>query len=183
MPEARMSSGAGLGDAIYVVGGVGGTEALLHYDPAADTWTTAASLPRHREHLAAVIFKGELWALGGRQSDSETLASVDIYDPTTDTWREGPAMQEARSGFGAAVVNDKIVAIGGEVLDQQPWQVLATAEVYDPAAGWTFLPDLPTGLHGLPVAATDDKVYALGGSVRAGAIENEGKVLIMVIGD
>ena len=184
MPETRMSGAAvTLGDGIYVIGGVGGTEALLRYDPAADTWTSLAPLPRHREHLAAVVFNGELWALGGRQSDSATLAGIDIYDPVTNTWRDGPAMLEARSGFGAAVANGKIVAVGGEVLDRQPWQVLATAEVYDPESGWSALPDLPTGLHGHPLAAAGDRIYALGGSIRAGAIENEGKVLVLVIGD
>ncbi len=184
MPETRMSGAAlTLDGSIYVIGGVGGSEALLHYDPDADTWTTLAALPYHREHLAAVVFGAELWALGGRQSSSATLASVSIYDPATDTWRDGPSMREARSGFGAAVVNNKIVVVGGEVLDQQPWQALATAEVYDPASGWSFLPDLPTGLHGLPVAAAAGKVYALGGSIRAGAIENQGKVLVYTVGE
>jgi hypothetical protein len=136
-----------------------------------------------REHLTAVAFNDELWALSGHQSDIATLAGIDIYNPVTDTWRDGPEMLEARSGFGAAVANGKIVAVGGEVLDRQPWQALATAEVYDPGSGWSALPDLPTGLHGHPLATVGDRIYALGGSIRAGAIENEGKVLVLVIGD
>jgi N-acetylneuraminic acid mutarotase len=178
MPETRMSGAAlALGDFLYVIGGVGGTDALLRYDPSANHWEALAHLPHHREHLAAVVFEDELWALGGRQSEG-TLASIDIYDPDTDTWRAGPPMLERRSGHGATVVNGKIVAIGGEVLDRQPWQVLATAEIYDPATGWSTLPDLPVGLHGLPVAAANGAIYTLGGSDRAGAIENQGRILV-----
>jgi N-acetylneuraminic acid mutarotase len=178
MPETRMSGAAlALGDFLYVIGGTGGTDALLRYDPSADGWQALAPLPHHREHLAAVVFEDELWALGGRQSEG-TLASIDIYDPATDTWRAGPPMLERRSGHGAAVVGGKIVAVGGEVLDRQPWQVLATAEIYDPTAGWSTLPDLPVGLHGLPIAAADGIIYTLGGSDRAGAIENQGRVLV-----
>jgi N-acetylneuraminic acid mutarotase len=183
MPETRMSGAAlALGDFLYVTGGAGGTEALLRYDPSADRWDRLATLPHHREHLAAVVFEDELWAIGGRQ-EANTLASIDIYDPDTDTWRDGPAMIEARSGHGAAVVDGKIIAVGGEVLDRQPWQVLATAEIYDPAAGWSTLPDLPSGLHGLPVATANGTIYTLGGSDRAGAIENQGRVLIYGLGD
>lgn len=178
MPETRMSGAAlALGDFLYVIGGTGGTEALLRYDPSADRWESLAPLPNHREHLAAVVFEDELWAIGGRQEE-RTLATIDIYDAETDAWRAGPTMLEARSGHGAAVVDGKIVAIGGEVLDRQPWQVLATAERYDPTTGWSTLPDLPVGLHGVPVAAANESVYTLGGSERAGAIENGGRVLV-----
>lgn len=178
MPETRMSGAAlALGDFLYVIGGVGGTDALLRYDPPADRWDTLGAMPNHREHLAAVVFENELWAIGGRQ-EANTLSTIDIYDPESDTWRAGPAMLEARSGHGATVVNGKIAAIGGEVLDRQPWQVLATAEIYDPSAGWSTLPDLPVGLHGLPIAAASGSIYTLGGSDRAGAIENQGRVLV-----
>jgi hypothetical protein len=39
MPEARLAGAAvTLGDFLYVMGGTGGTQALLRYDPAADSW-------------------------------------------------------------------------------------------------------------------------------------------------
>ena len=180
MPETRMSGAAvSLGDFIYVAGGVGGTDALLRYDPVLDTWERLAPLSRQREHLAAVALDDKLYVLGGRWADVGTLATVDVYDPEADTWQNGPSMLAARSGFGATVVDGKIVVAGGELLDRQPWRALSSVEIYEPAGGqWSLLPELPVGLHGFPLASADGRVYAIGGSDRAGGIENQGRVLV-----
>lgn len=54
MPETRVAGAAvSLGDYLYVIGGTGGTAALLRYDATADTWTSLASLNQPREHTAA----------------------------------------------------------------------------------------------------------------------------------
>jgi N-acetylneuraminic acid mutarotase len=183
MPETRMAGVAvSLGDFIYVIGGMGGTQALLRYDPAADSWEALAALPRAREHVSAVSFENEIYVLGGRWSDAGALASVDIYDPESDAWRSGVPMQEARSGFGATVVDGKIAVAGGEILGARPWIALASAEIYDPEDGWTYLPALPVTLHGLPLAAEAGALYALGGSDKAGDIDNHGRVLYLEIG-
>ena len=105
MPERRMSGEAvSLGDFIYLVGGTGGTTALLRFDPAEDVWSVLPGPTQPREHVAAVAFNGELWVIGGRWGGTGALATVEIFDPASGAWRAGPEMNEARSGFGAAVV-------------------------------------------------------------------------------
>ncbi len=179
MPERRMGGEAvSLGDFIYLVGGTGGTTAMLRYEPVTEAWNILPGPSQPREHVAAVAYDGEIWVVGGRWGGTGALATVEVFDPASGSWRDGPEMNEARSGFGAAVVGDRIFAAGGEILGQRPWTALASAEMYDPETGaWRLLPDLPAGIHGMPVAGYDGTVYVLGGSDRAGGIDNRGRVL------
>ncbi len=179
MPERRMSGEAVLlGNFIYLVGGTGGTTALLRYDPAEDAWAVLPGPSQPREHVAAVAFNDELWVIGGRWGGTGALATVEIFSPASGSWRDGPEMNEARSGFGAAAVGDRIVVAGGEILGARPWTALAGAEVYDPDTdAWTLLPELPAGIHGMPVVGFEGTAYILGGSDRAGGIDNRGRVL------
>ena len=106
------------------------------------------------------------------------MSTVEIFDPASGAWREGPEMNGARSGFGAAVVGAGIVVAGGEILGERPWTALASAEAYDPvSAGWMRLADLPAGIHGMPVVGYEGAAFVLGGSDRAGGIDNRGRVL------
>ena len=179
MPERRMSGEAvALGDFIYLVGGTGGTTAMLRFDPAEESWTILPGPVQPREHVAAVAFGDELWAIGGRWGGTGALSTVEIFDPASGAWREGPEMNEARSGFGAAAVGDSIIVAGGEILGARPWKALASAEVYDPVSDeWTRLADLPAGIHGMPVVGFEGTAFVLGGSDRAGGIDNRGRVL------
>ena len=179
MPEHRLGGEAvSLGDFIYLVGGTGGTTALLRYDPAAGDWSVLPGPSQPREHVAATAFEGELWVIGGRWGGTGALATVEIFDPASGEWRDGPTLNEARSGFGAATAGDRIVVAGGEILGQRPWTALASAEAYDPAAAaWTRLPDLPAGIHGMPVAGYEGTAFVLGGSDQAGGVDNRGRVL------
>lgn len=179
MPERRMSGEAVLlGNFIYLVGGTGGTTALLRYDPAEDAWAVLPGPSQPREHVAAVAFNDELWVIGGRWGGTGALATVEIFSPASGSWRDGPEMNEARSGFGAAAVGGRIVVAGGEILGARPWTALAGAEVYDPDTdAWTLLPELPAGIHGMPVVGFEGTAYVLGGSDRAGGIDNRGRVL------
>ena len=183
LPEPRLAGAAvSLGDYIYLVGGTGGTDALLRYDPAANTWTALASLQESREHTAAVVLDGEIVALAGRWAGVGELNSIEIYDPASDTWRSGPPMAVARGGFGAAVApsgeDGRIVVAGGEVLTGER-RALTSVEIYDPATEqWTAGPNLPVGLHGMPMIAYEDTLYVIGGSDWAGMIDNHGRVLV-----
>ena len=179
MPERRMSGEAvSLGDFIYIVGGTGGTTALLRHDPAEESWAVMPGPVQPREHVAAVAFNDELWVIGGRWGGTGALATVEIFDPASGGWRDGPEMHEARSGFGAAAVGDRIMVAGGEILGARPWTALASAEVYDAVSGaWTMLPELPAGIHGMPLVGYKGTAYVLGGSDQAGGIDNQGRVL------
>lgn len=174
----RVGAGAAvfLDGLVYVVGGVPGG-GLLAYDPGADEWEVLTGPSVFREHLAAVAYEGEIWAIAGREP-GRIHDTVEIYDPVSNSWRDGPILNEARSGFGAVVVNGSIYVAGGEVFD--PNETLVTTERYDAGTGeWVLVEPLPIGLHGNPLAVGGHTLYVPGGSTRAGGVENAGKLLAL----
>jgi N-acetylneuraminic acid mutarotase len=157
-------------DAILLVGGVP-TGSFYRYDIAGDAWTPLTSPATPREHLAATVLDGEVWAIGGRW-EGGIFDTTEVYDPAAGSWRAGPQMVEARSGFGAAVVDGSIVVAGGEVFG--PDEALASVErLVEAGAGWVTIEPLPHGLHGSPLVAIASAVYLPGGSTRPAAVAND----------
>lgn len=161
-----------LDDSIYVVGGTpdGG---LSRYDVAENLWTSFLGPGLQREHVAAVAFEDEIWAIAGRWQ-GDIFNTTEIFDPVAGSWRSGPSLNDARSGFGAAVIDGGIVVAGGEVLE--PDEALSTVERFDASNGeWSFIDPLSHGLHGNPLVVVGSNLYLPGGSTRAAAIENDGR--------
>ncbi len=161
---------------LYVVGGVGGagagtgvdSAAILVYDPAADAWTTGASLPVSRDHLAVVVVDGEIWAIGGR-ANGLNHSRVDIYDPEADAWRAGTPLPEPVSGASEGTVGGVIYLSGGEdpfagVIVDRHWQ-LDTTVAGEPE--WLPLEPPPFTVHGAPGLVLDGSFYLVGGALRA----------------
>lgn len=113
MPEGRQGHAmVSLGGRLYVIGGVGRTDRTLIYEASRNRWTTGASLPSGRDHLRAVVYRGEIWAIGGR-ADAPT-SRVDIYNPQTDRWRSGRSLPRASSAMAVGVLEDNVHVVGGE---------------------------------------------------------------------
>ena len=52
------------------------------YDPATNSWSDAAPLPKARDHMAVVAAEGKIHAIGGRfTSPVDRTGEHDIYDP------------------------------------------------------------------------------------------------------
>ncbi len=53
------------------------------YDPATDTWTTAANFPFPRSYLTASVVNGKIYTIGGgRGIPDDVFARVDEFDPS-----------------------------------------------------------------------------------------------------
>jgi hypothetical protein len=90
MPEERTEVAvAKLGGRVYVVGGFGGSGALLEYDPRNDRWQKRARLPAALHHTGAVAVGGMLYVVGGYDEGWSPVDTVFAYDPTSDRWRSG----------------------------------------------------------------------------------------------
>jgi len=145
----RLYTATVLGDGrVLVAGGITGARQFPSpglntveiYDPANDTWTTAAPMKHQRWGHSAVLAGGKVLVAGGfavRSGQSElALTSAELYDPTEKTWTEVGPMTDPRGGHAAvALKNGKVLVAGGAVpVGKGADTDLAYCELYDPAA-------------------------------------------------
>jgi N-acetylneuraminic acid mutarotase len=187
VPEARTEvSVATDGSLVYLIGGFGRGEgrrpiaprAMLVYDPAADTWTSAGDIPEGVNHAGFAAVGGKLYIIGGFQGRSfAPTAAVRIYDPAERGWTDGAPMPTPRGALAVAVLDGKIHAIGGNAPRGRTLEPhehgsaagdnsVGTHEVYDPAAdAWTRLAPLPTPRNHLGAAVVAGRIHVVGGRV------------------
>ena len=171
-PRSEVAA-AGFRDAIYVVGGFGGTNVVERYLPGRGVWERAPDLPIGVDHpMAAAIGTGPhagVYVMGGNSGGRPT-ARVFLLAPDATSWREMPPMPSPRSA-GAAVayyslghealpVPPRIWVVGGQSGDRlEP----ATLE-YDPVQDrWSQRADIPTPRDHLAAAYFEGKICAIGG--------------------
>ncbi|MCC6177267.1 MAG: hypothetical protein IT305_18340 [Chloroflexi bacterium] len=154
MPTRRIEFAATLGPdgKISVVGGTENPNLVNvdqqtheRFDPASNTWTTAAPMPAGRsQHGAAFASNGRMYAFGfwggGRV--------LDEYDPATNRWARRWLASGARRRFAFVAANDAVYAIGGQ---DDRLRMTSITLAYSPALD-AWLPDsrLPA-LEGLVV--------------------------------
>jgi hypothetical protein len=152
MIEARRGHTATLlpSGRVLVAGGYNANDALASaelYDPATASWTaTGAMLTGHVVHTATLLQDGKVLVAGGVDGIGVALASAELYDPETGSWSPTGALSGARGAQTATLLHDGRVLVAGGVFGSQPFfDALATAEVYDPAAGvWSAAASMHT---------------------------------------
>jgi hypothetical protein len=166
MPTARGAlAAATTAGRIHVVGGFAVSEPLTThevYEPANQTWSTAAPLPSVRATHAAVTGPdGLIYAIGGFDGNN-FLATVDAYDPVADKWTSKAPLHAARSWHKAVVgQNGLIYAIGGGT----PGALLSSVETFNVTTNtWTTSPfPLPTATCGLGAAVDPNGLICVAG--------------------
>lgn len=178
MPEPRYAGAAvGLGDYIYLVGGVGPSGRTMRYHPNKRTWKMLAATKQRREHAAAVLIQAKIMVIGGRYTGVGELNTTELYDVDADQWQQGPQLNIARGGHAAVVLGERVIVMGGEVIMRGLKKTLADSEQLDNLSGsWRNAWNLPRPLHGMAAVSQGQTVYLLGGSDLAGAMINRGQV-------
>ena len=54
------------------------SNATLRFDPRADTFTAMAPMPHARQRHAAAVLNGELYVMGGRDSNDDLVTAIDV---------------------------------------------------------------------------------------------------------
>jgi N-acetylneuraminic acid mutarotase len=181
MPTARRALTANFIDGIlYAVGGQGFLRDTLvtneAYDPTTNTWKEKEPMPTPRHHSSSSVVDGKLYIIGGRQTKGSpsytNLNSNEMYDPKSDTWTTNlEPMPTKRSGLAAVSIKHEIYVLGGEERKGEVGKTFRNNEKYDTKSDtWTIEPSLPTARHGLAALIIDDKIYAIGGGPRFGAL-------------
>jgi len=145
------------------------------YDPATDTWTRKADIPRARCDFSASVVNGKIYVIGGvsgRGLNRPALATVEVYDPATDTWTRKHDMPEATCWHSASAVDGKIYVIGGGARwsGTQPIQVSLVWEYYPATDAWTPRGDMPTDRGAHSASVVNGRIYTVGGASDIGNI-------------
>jgi hypothetical protein len=86
------------------------------WDPAANTWTRLPDLPRAVHHHGFAVVDGELWLVGGYESEGDDWFPTDrvwiLAAPDAD-WRQGPSLTVPRGALAVVTTPDGAWAIGG----------------------------------------------------------------------
>src|SRR2546423_10983488 len=124
---------------VLVAGGYssdgGGRPTAELYDPATGTWTATGSLAHARsDHTATLLHSGKVLVTGGN-NNQVALESAELYDPSTGTWTPTGNLAAARGYHRATLLAANRVLVTGGSNSFNSNGALASAELYDPAAG------------------------------------------------
>jgi N-acetylneuraminic acid mutarotase len=151
---------------LYVAGGVSTTgnclKTLFVYDPATNSWTRKADMPRTGCHGVQANVLGQLYVYTlytGSAAEPTLFAS---YNPSTDKWVRRPIPDEVHQSWPVGgAINGKFYLTGGVDASGQADRVL---QVYDPATRmWTKKSPIPTGRDGAFAAVVHGKLFVAGG--------------------
>jgi len=175
LPSPRAATAAALvGMQMHVAGGLaqdGDTDSDDHvvWDLAGPgVWTSAAPLPKPRNHGGGAASHGLLFAVSGRHGWDEIAGddpALHAFDPAKGSWSERAPMPTARSEIGAATItlpDGRLLVVGGSVAGKQP---SGDVLVYDPSLDlWSTLPSLPVPLKGVVAVRVGEKIIVTTGS-------------------
>jgi len=156
MPLARSETASAVLDGmVYIIGGntfsatmgthvFTGTQPISStivtvYDPARNTWHTAAPLPEPRVDATAVVRNGRIYVMGGTDQwiAGSVRSDVFIYDPQVDAWSIGPQLPDASGGLRGILIGNRIYAIGGYGDDGLP---IANVNILERINNTIYLP-------------------------------------------
>ena len=139
------------------------------YNPASGTWSATGNLNVARStHMAALLPNGMVLVAGGGDNSGRFLKSAELYDPATGTWTLTGSLNTGRLGLQSAstlLSNGTVLVAGGTGIQSQ---LLASAEVYDPASGsWSLTGSLHTArAFNTTTLLTDGRVVVAGGDAQ-----------------
>jgi hypothetical protein len=140
-------------------------------DIASGAWREVAPMATARAGFGLCkVSNGEIYAIGGVESDSVALASVECYDPCLDIWSVAPSLPRPRYGHCACAVGDTIYVLGGIEIDEE-----GREETPDSALKFDCRIQIWSEIESMPVANVNawacvlcSDIYIFGGKTENG---------------
>lgn len=130
------------------------------YNPVQNTWGTLAPMQSPRYRFAAVLYQGQIYAIGGANGTT-AISSVEAYNPSTASWSYVANLPQPNLALAATVEpgTNKIYVSGGT----DGSAVYNTLSVYD-GTSWTSGVTLPQGtVDPAMTRGADGLLYVMGG--------------------
>lgn len=169
-PRGNTNGAAVIDGRIYVSGGFyldqdGETllrsKSLYRYDPATNSWTTLADMPRRTSGGASVAIDGKLYVYAVYGPEGSVQSTIYRYDPATNVWAERAQPPAVQGSAAATVAGGRMYVIGGS---PDKGLTVATVSVYDPVANsWSLVKPLQTPRMGHTARTIDGRIYVAGG--------------------
>jgi hypothetical protein len=138
----------------------------------------AAPLPGPRTEVTGTAWGGRIITVGGLDEDGAAMSDVHIYDPATDSLDAGPDLPEPLHHTAVVVLDDRVHVVGGYTIRDGSW--VALAEVWslgESEDAWREEPPLGTPRGALAVAATEERLVAIGGVGTDGSVLTSTEIL------
>jgi trimeric autotransporter adhesin len=142
------------------------------YDPATDSWSSAAPLSEGRGvHSAAVLANGNVIVIGGNDGKGVGQRLSEIYDYRSGEWSSGGLMNYGRIDHATtSIPNGKVLVSGGFETQATFTSPLGSAELYDPKANtWTMIDPMITPRRGHAAALLQNGEVLVAGGFEGGA--------------
>jgi hypothetical protein len=117
-PRYRHAAAA-IDQKIYLFGGTGASGSIVPevdvLDIVTGKWTTLTQkMPNATTDLAAFVYSGKVFTVGGYDPNWNAVKVTQIFDPAASVpWQAGPSMLEGRGDCFAAVVDNMAFVVGG----------------------------------------------------------------------
>ncbi len=124
--------------------------------------STLAQSPFERSEVGAARIGDRIYVVGGFFGDGRTTGRMAAYDISEDEWIKRRTLPKPTNHPGVAALDGKLYVLGGRRTSQE--QTSDALFRYTPAKNrWKRLPDAPTARAAMGLAATGDRLYAVGG--------------------
>jgi Kelch motif len=132
-------------------------------------WTKATPPTVARQELYPEVLNNKIYVVGGLLSPNTRFsAHFESYDPVKDAWTVLRPLPEARHHITLSAVNGLLYGVGGFTGGFPDWSAQPTMFIYNPTSNtWTQGTDLPVARAEGISAVVDNKIYLIGGRVRA----------------
>lgn len=138
------------------------TDQLTRFDPRTETYEELAPLPEALNHVGTVVYRGDLFVLGGYgdRVDAKTSDRFYRYEPDADRWSRLPDMPQPRAAMAVGILGGKLVIAGG-ARDRVP---KADTFAYDfESRSWSRLAPMGSRREHVGDAVAGGRLYVLGG--------------------
>lgn len=141
----------------------GHADKIFEIEPASlagITWSTGLNMPTPRYILSVVQAEGNIFAIGGLDTNNLIVKTVEIYNPISGVWTTGPELPVELYSASAVVIAEQIYITGG-ITNLGRNDFLYSLDISSNV--WTTLNSMPTERSGAGGASYDGIFYVAGG--------------------